>query len=69
MKSSPESFAAMFAKIISALFGKLLLLILIVLLIGALPVWRHSARWGYIPAALIAVALVVVYAFARLGRL
>ena len=59
----------MFAKIVSVMFGKLLLLILIVLLIGALPVWRHSARWGYIPAALIAIALVVVYVFARIGRL
>jgi hypothetical protein len=49
--------------------GKIVLFPLILLLIGALPVWRRSARWGYIPAALIAVALAVVYVFARLGRL
>jgi hypothetical protein len=59
----------MFAKIVSAVFGKFLVFFLIALLIAALPVWRHSARWGYIPAALIAVALIVVYVFARLGRL
>jgi|BarGraIncu00222A_1022003.scaffolds.fasta_scaffold73946_2 hypothetical protein len=59
----------MFAKIVSALLAKIVLVVLILLLIGALPVWRHSARWGFIPAALIAIMALVVYVFARLGRI
>jgi hypothetical protein len=58
---SPESLGAM--------FGKLVLLPLLILLIAVLPFWRHSARWGYIPAGFVAIALLVVYIFARLGRL
>ncbi len=59
----------MFAKIVSVIFGKFLLVFLLLLLIFALPVWRHSARWGFVPAAVIAILAVVVYVFARLGRL
>jgi Protein of unknown function (DUF3309) len=51
------------------MFGKLVLFFLLLLLIGALPFWRHSARWGYIPAGFLALTLLVVYVFARLGRL
>jgi hypothetical protein len=38
----------------------ILLIILVVLLIGALPRWRHSASWGYYPSGALGVALVVV---------
>ena len=59
----------MLAKFFSVLLGKFAILFLILLLIGALPVWRHSARWGLIPAAIIAILVVVVYIFARIGRI
>lgn len=59
----------MLAKIFSAVLGKFAILLLILLLIGALPIWRHSARWGLIPAAIIAMLTVVVYIFARIGRI
>ena len=40
--------------------GFILLVVLVLLLIGALPQWRHSARWGYRPSGTLGVALVVV---------
>jgi hypothetical protein len=59
----------MLAKIFSALLAKFAIAFLVLLLIGALPIWRHSARWGLIPAAIIAMLVVVVYIFARIGRI
>jgi hypothetical protein len=59
----------MLAKIFSAVLAKFAIAFLIVLLIGALPIWRHSARWGLIPAAIIAMLVIVVYIFARIGRI
>ena len=38
----------------------LLVLFLVLLLIGALPVFPYSRGWGYIPAGLVAVILAVV---------
>jgi Protein of unknown function (DUF3309) len=61
--------AARIPESLGAMFGKLVLLPLLILLIAVLPFWRHSARWGYIPAGFVAIALLVVYIFARLGRL
>ena len=59
----------MLAKVFSALLAKFAIAFLILLLIGALPIWRHSARWGLIPAAIIAMLVMVVYIFARIGRI
>lgn len=38
----------------------LLLIILILLLIGALPTWPHSASWGYYPSGGVGLILVVL---------
>ena len=59
----------MLAKVFSALLAKFAIAFLILLLIGALPIWRHSARWGLIPAAIIAMLVMVVYIFVRIGRI
>ena len=59
----------MFGKLFNIFLAKFALLILVAMLIGALPIWRHSARWGFIPAAVIAILIAVVYVFARLGRI
>jgi hypothetical protein len=41
------------------MFGILLILLLIIALIGAIPTWPHSKRWGYYPSGGIGIILVV----------
>ena len=38
----------------------ILLIVLILLLIGALPTWPHSARWGYGPSGGIGTILLIL---------
>jgi hypothetical protein len=38
----------------------ILLVILVLLLLGALPTWRHSRSWGYGPSGLVGLILVVI---------
>jgi hypothetical protein len=49
--------------------GAILLLILLVLLIGGLPAWPHSRRWGYYPSGLFTVLIVVVLVLILMGPL
>ncbi len=47
--------------------GLILLVILVLLLIGALPLWPYSRRWGAGPGGLLGVLLVVVVILLLLG--
>ena len=38
----------------------ILLIILILMLIGALPTWPHSAKWGYGPSGGLGTVLVIL---------
>ena len=49
--------------------GAVLLIILVLLLVGAWPVWPHSAAWGYYPSGGIGIILVVLVILLLLGRL
>jgi hypothetical protein len=49
------------------MLGTVLLIILILLLVGALPTWPHSARWGYYPSGGIGLVLVIVLLLVLLG--
>src|SRR5262245_6044023 len=40
------------------MLGTILIIVLILLLIGALPNWPHSASWGYGPSGLLGTVLV-----------
>jgi len=44
-----------------------ILIILILLLIGALPRWKHSAKWGYGPSGGIGTILIIVIILLLLG--
>ena len=46
------------------MLGTILLIILILLLIGAIPSWPHSRGWGYGPAGVLGLVLVVVIVLA-----
>jgi hypothetical protein len=47
----------------------ILLIVLIVLLIGALPTWPHSANWGYYPSGGLGLLLIVLLILFLTGRL
>jgi hypothetical protein len=40
--------------------GLILLIVLILLLVGGLPTWPYSRRWGYGPSGLLGLLLVVL---------
>jgi len=45
----------------------ILLIVLILMLVGALPNWNHSAKWGYGPSSLIGTILIVLLILMLLG--
>lgn len=47
----------------------ILLIILVLLLIGALPTWPHSAHWGYFPSGGLGLVLIVVVVLMLVGRI
>jgi hypothetical protein len=47
----------------------ILLIVLILLLIGALPVWPYSTGWGYYPGGGLGLVLLIVLVLALTGRL
>lgn len=49
--------------------GTILLIILIVILIGALPRWPHSANWGYYPSGGLGLILLIVIILMLMGRI
>jgi hypothetical protein len=51
------------------MLGTILIIVLILILVGALPTWRHSQSWGYAPSGLLGTILIVVLILFLLGRL
>lgn len=49
--------------------GTLLLILLILVLVGVLPTWPHSRRWGYWPGGLLGFLVVVALILVLTGRL
>ena len=49
--------------------GTILLIILILFLIGALPRWPYSAKWGYYPSSGLGVIVVIVVILLLMGRI
>ena len=47
----------------------ILLVILILLLVGALPMWPHSSGWGYFPSGGLGLLLLILIILAVTGRL
>jgi len=50
------------------MLGTVLIIVLILLLVGALPSWPHSANWGYGPSGLLGTVLVVLLILVLMGR-
>jgi len=49
--------------------SSILLIILILLLVGALPTWPHSANWGYGPSGGLSLVVLVLVILLVTGRL
>jgi len=51
------------------MLGTILIVLLILALVGALPRWSHSRRWGYAPTGGLGLILLVVVVLVLLGRI
>lgn len=49
--------------------GTILLIVLILLLIGVLPTWSHSSKWGYGPSGGLGLVVVVLIVLLLMGRI
>lgn len=49
--------------------GTILLVIVVLLLLGAVPTWRHSRSWGYGPSGGLGLVLLVLVILLLSGRL
>ena len=49
--------------------GTILLVIVVLLLVGALPTWPHSAGWGYYPSGGLGLVLLIVLILLLMGRI
>ena len=49
--------------------GSIILIILVLMLIGVLPTWPHSASWGYYPSGGLGLVLIIVVVLLLLGRI
>jgi len=47
----------------------ILLILLILLLVGALPAWPYSSKWGYFPSGGLGLVLVIVLVLALTGSI
>jgi hypothetical protein len=47
----------------------ILIVLLVLLLVGALPTWPHSASWGYGPSGGLGLILLILLILALTGRL
>ncbi len=49
--------------------GTIVLIILILALIGALPTWGYSGRWGYGPSGGLGLVVVILLILLLMGRI
>ncbi len=49
--------------------GTILIIILLLMLLGVLPTWPHSASWGYYPSGGLGLLLVILLVLVLLGRI
>ena len=51
------------------MIGLLLAVVLLLALIGAVPIWPHSRRWGYYPTGGVGMVLLIVVILLFIGRI
>jgi len=51
------------------MLGTILLVVLILILVGALPTWPHSRKWGYYPSGGVGLIVLILIILLLLGRI
>jgi hypothetical protein len=51
------------------MLGTILIVVLVLMLIGSLPRWSHSRRWGYAPSGGLGLVLAILLILFLLGRI
>lgn len=51
------------------MLGTILIILLIIILIGALPVWPYSRGWGYYPCGGFGLLAIVIIILLLVGRI
>ncbi len=46
-----------------------LLIVLVLMLIGVVPIWPHSSKWGYGPSGGLGLVVIVLLVLLLMGRL
>ncbi|MBK5265310.1 MAG: DUF3309 domain-containing protein [Alphaproteobacteria bacterium] len=49
--------------------GTILLIVLVLILLGVIPTWRHSSSWGYGPSGGVGLILAIVLILFLLGKI
>jgi hypothetical protein len=49
--------------------GNIVLIVIILMLLGVIPTWPHSASWGYWPSGTLGVVLLIVVILMLTGRM
>lgn len=49
--------------------GTLILIVVVLMLLGVLPTWPHSADWGYAPSGVLGTVLIILLVLILLGKL
>ncbi|PKR87394.1 DUF3309 domain-containing protein [Pleomorphomonas diazotrophica] len=49
--------------------GTILIIVLVIILLGALPTWPYSSRWGYGPSGGLGLILLIIVILMLMGRI
>ena len=49
--------------------GLILLIVLVLALVGVIPTWGHSSKWGYGPSGGVGLVLLIVLILVLLGKI
>lgn len=51
------------------MLSTILIIILILALVGAIPVWPYSKNWGYFPGGTVGLILLILLILSLMGRI
>jgi hypothetical protein len=51
------------------MLGTIILVVLILMLLGAIPTWPHSANWGYWPSGGLGLVILILIILIVTGRI